>query len=68
MQNSDLQESQDPQLPDLKAAKGRSRQQHTDLVQCLVPEHTHTHTQSVMVHLHAASNSVNPSLTLCDVN
>lgn len=73
MQNSDLKQSQDPHLPDLKAAEGRSRQQHTDLVQRLVPvrapAHVHTHTRTharrqtdrVMVHLHAASNSVNSS-------
>lgn len=64
MQNSDLQQSQDPQLPDLKAAEGGSRQQHTDLVQRLVPEHTHSHGAPACSFKQCKSITV----TLCDVN
>lgn len=65
MQNSDLQQSQEPQLPDLHTAEGRARHQHTNLIKRLVPEKcTHTHTQS-----DATLNSVSPSWRrLCKAN
>lgn len=34
-----LQPTEKPQLPDLKAAQGGSGDEHTELVQRLIPEH-----------------------------